>query len=57
MAFDGVQGLALIWGEGGDIDQADDMSCVGSSVCDGRTAVGVNDGEHRPGICRITLVT
>src|SRR5207248_351883 len=49
VAFDVREGLAFVWGEGGDVDQADHVAGVGRGVGDDGTAVGVTDGEHRPG--------
>src|SRR5215210_3327911 len=41
--------LAFVRGEGGDVDQADDVVGIGGGVGDHRTAVGVADGENRAG--------
>jgi hypothetical protein len=49
VTFDVPEGLAFVGGEGGDVDQADDVAGVGCGVGDDRTAVGVTDGEHRSG--------
>ena len=45
--FDFSQGFAFVGGEGGDVDQADDVVGVGGGVGDHRTAVGVADGKDR----------
>jgi hypothetical protein len=44
--------LAFVRGEGGDVDQADDVVGVG----DHRTAVGWPTARTGPGICSIKLV-
>ena len=49
VAFDTCQGLAFVRGEGGDVDQADDVVGIGGSVGDHRASVGVADGIHWAG--------
>jgi len=51
------QGLTFFWGEGGDVDQPDDVVGLGSGIGDYRAAVGVADGQYRAGVCSIALAT
>jgi hypothetical protein len=44
--FDISQVFALIWGEGGYVDQADDVRCAGRGVGDDRAAVKCGQ-QHR----------
>src|SRR5215208_6499651 len=40
------QGFAFVGGEGGNVDQAEDVVGVGGGVGDHRAAVGMGDGKH-----------
>jgi hypothetical protein len=52
IALDLEQGLAHLRGEGGDVDQPDDVIGVGGGVGDHGAAVGVADGNDRAGDLR-----
>src|SRR3712207_9386064 len=47
VACNSSQGFAFVRGEGGDVDQPDDVVGIGGGVGDHRTAVGMGDGEDR----------
>ena len=48
-ALDLAEALALVRGEGGDVDEPDDVRGIGGGVRDHRASVGVADRDDRPG--------
>src|SRR5215217_7520402 len=45
VACNSSQGFAFVRGEGGDVDQPEDVIGVGGGVGENRTAVGMGDGK------------